>query len=129
MGQNNSTFRATVRPDNILVFTVGDTSVDTVRDWDRIVTHYLDEETHLRCHMYDMRQLKGVSIFAVKTAIRLKNHPQVDNCYVAVVTNNSIVQEMVNTVLSVQPGGMFRIFTEEVEAITWLNQQKIADNQ
>jgi hypothetical protein len=121
MTQN--TLRHYWRPDNILVYEAEDTMTETVKEWQTHAFALLDNVTELNKRLYDLRKLKNVSIFALRTAIKLKSHPKANLVFAAVLINNSRVAELVDTILAIQPGGNFRIFSSETEAITWLNNK------
>ena len=60
---------------------------------------------------------------ALRTAIRLKSHRNARYVYAIVLTRNTRTANLVQTVLSIQPGGNFQIMLDEDEAITWLNNK------
>lgn len=120
---SKSALRSYWRPDHILVYEAEDTSVDTVTEWQTHAFALLAETTELNKRIYDLRKLKSISIFALKTALRLKSHPKASLVYAAVLINNPRVADLVDTVLSIQPGGNFRIFSNEQEAVEWLNSK------
>jgi len=99
-----------------------DTSVDTVQDWETTMLASLKTLDSPVKRLYDMRRLNGVSIFALRTAVKLKKHPQAKHVFAAVLTNNNTVARLVNTALAIQPGGNFQLFSDEKEAVAWLNR-------
>ncbi len=120
---SKSTLRSHRRPDNILVYEAEDTSLETVQAWYAQSFALLEQATKPDKRLYDLRKLKNISIFALRTAVKLKSHRKADLIYAAVLINNSRVSELVDTVLAIQPGGNFRLFSNEEEAIQWLNQK------
>lgn len=119
-----STLRRFYLPDdNIHVFTVQDSSLATVHQWQREATFALEHIAGKAKHLYDLRALRSLSVYALQAAIKLKAHPQADNVYVAVLATESRVVELVDLVLRIQPGGHFRIFAQEGAAVAWLNVQ------
>ena len=120
---SDSTLTFYQRPDDIYVIEVQDTSVETVRAWEAAMVAQLDGLTAPVKRIYDLRQLKGVSVFAVRTAVKLKSLPNAQFVVAAVLTNNKAVAHLVNTVMVIQPGGNFQIFTDEEEAVAWLHRK------
>lgn len=120
---SKSTLHYYRRPDNILVYETEDTSVETVRAWYDHSFALLEQISKPDKRLYDLRKLKNISIFALRTAVKLKSHRKADLIFAAVLINNSRVSELVDTVLAIQPGGNFRLFSNEEEAIHWLNQK------
>jgi hypothetical protein len=118
---NKSTLYTYWRPDNIRVIAAKDTSVDTVNAWEIEATSKIEGYDKPAKRIYDLRELSGVSIFAVRTAIKLKSHMNTRFAYIAVLTNNATVAKLVNLVLSIQPGGQFYLTTDEEKAIQWLH--------
>lgn len=109
--------------DHIQVYTVQDTSLATVQHWQQDATMALNNATTPRKHLYDLRSLSSLSIYALQAALKLKAHPKADNVYAAVLTANDRVAELVDLVLRIQPGGHFRLFADQTRAIDWLNTQ------
>ncbi|GJM40071.1 MAG: hypothetical protein DHS20C20_03530 [Ardenticatenaceae bacterium] len=118
-----STFRAYWREDGIRVNTATDTSLETVQDWEQDALTTVAAYEGQQKRLYDLRQLKRISIYALRSAIKIKAHPNARLARVAVVANNAVVVRMVNVALSVQPGGHFRLFTDEATAVGWLHNQ------
>ena len=118
---SDSSFTLYQRPDAIYVIDVQDTSVETVRAWETAMIAQQDSLTAPVKRIYDLRQLKGVSVFAVRTAVKLKSRPNAQFVVAAVLTHNKAVAHLVNTVMVIQPGGNFQIFTNEDEAVVWLH--------
>lgn len=118
-----STLHFYQRPDGIYMIEVSDTSLETVRDWEQAMSAQLETLNAPIKRIYDLRQLKGISVFAVRTAVKLKGHPNAQFVVAAVLTNNRTVAHLVNTALVIQPGGNFQIFTDEDEAVAWLHQK------
>jgi hypothetical protein len=117
-----STFNFTMRPDNIGVITVEDTSAETLAHWYNYSMQDMDTYTQPVRRLYDMRNLPKISIEAVRTAIRIRKHPNAHLIYSAVLTSNATVLALVKAALSVQAGGNFGLFENEEEAITWLHK-------
>jgi len=120
---SDSTLNFYQRPDDIYVIEVQDTSSKTVRDWEAAMIAQQDTLTAPVKRIYDLRQLKGVSVFAVRTAVKLKSRHNAQFVYAAVLTNNRTVTHLVNTAMVIQPGGNFQVFTDEDEAIAWLHEK------
>ncbi len=109
--------------DHIHVYIPKDTSLATVQHWQRDETIALNNATTPRKHLYDLRSLTSLSVYALHAAIKLKAHPNANNVYSAVVATHDRVIEMADLVMRIQPGGHFRLFTNETTAIEWLNSQ------
>ena len=120
---SDSTLNVYQRPDGIYMIEVSNTSSETVRDWEQAMVAQQDTLTAPVKRIYDLRQLKGVSVFAVRTAIKLKSRPNAQFVYAAVLTTNRTVAHLVNTAMVIQPGGNFQLFTTEAEASAWLHQK------
>lgn len=120
---SKSTLTFSQRPDGIFLIEANDTSVETVHDWEETMIAQQDSLAAPVKRIYDLRQLKGVSVFAVRTAVKLKSRPNAQFVYAAVLTHNKTVAHLVNTVMVIQPGGNFQIFTDEDEAVAWLHQK------
>lgn len=122
-----STFRSYWREDGIRVISAQDTSIETVQDWEQDALSTISAYDGPQKRLYDLRDLKGVSIFALRAAIKINAHDNAVLARVAVLANNRVVTRMVNVVLSVQPGGHFRFFTDEAVAIVWLHNASSLD--
>lgn len=118
---NESTLESYWRDDGILFITARDTSQATVDQWLREALDWLEQTNKYSKRLYDLRQLDSLSIMALRTAIRLKSHRNAKYVFAAILTRSSRTASLVQTVLSIQPGGNFRIMFDENEAITWLN--------
>lgn len=118
---DESTLESYWREDGILVFKARDTSAATVEQWQRDSLALLEKTDKYSKRLYDLRNLSGISIMALRTAIRLKSHRNARYVYAIVLTRNTRTANLVQTVLSIQPGGNFQIMLDEEEAITWLN--------
>lgn len=116
-----STFRSYWREDGIRVISAQDTSLETVQDWEQDALSVMSAYAGPQKRLYDLRDLKGVSIFALRAAIKINAHDNAVLARVAVLANSRVVTRMVNVVLSVQTGGHFRFFTDEAAAIDWLH--------
>lgn len=123
MTMDESTLESYWREDGILVFKARDTSAATVEQWQRESLALLEKTDTYSKRLYDLRNLTGISIMAVRTAIRLKSHHNARFVYAVVLTRNTRTANLVQTVLSIQPGGNFQIMLDEEEAITWLNNK------
>lgn len=110
-------------PDNILVVHVEDTSPETVKDWYDSSVVEMNGYTKPIKILYDMRDLRTISIEAVRTAVKIRRHPKAHFVYTAVLTSNSTVMALVRTALSVQGGGNIKLFTDREEAVAWLHQK------
>ena len=115
------------RPDNITVFEFGDVSSATVQHWVEVVNKHLDTMTEPAKRLYDLSQYASIPLMAVRAAMKLREHPNTRFSYTAVVTQGSRAASLVNTILSVTPGGSSRIFDNKEEAIAWLHEQ-VPDN-
>ncbi len=120
---DESTLESYWREDGILVFKARDTSAATVEQWQRDSLALLEKTDKYSKRLYDLRNLSGISIMALRTAIRLKSHRNARYVYAIVLTRNTRTANLVQTVLSIQPGGNFQIMLDEDEAITWLNNK------
>ena len=118
-----STFRIENRPDNILVVIVEDCSDETVHHWYEYSMADMLMYAGPTKIIYDMRQLNTISMNAVRKAIKLRKHPNIDLAYVAVLTTSNTVKALVNVALSVNAGGQFMTFTDEKQAVAWLHNQ------
>ncbi|MBP7590634.1 MAG: hypothetical protein KBA85_03450 [Chloroflexi bacterium] len=118
-----STFRIIIRPDNIGVIIVDDTSEATLRHWYDYSIADMNTYKQPVKRLYDMRNLDTMSLQAVRMAIKVRKHPNADLIYSAILTSNNTVSALVNVALSVQAGGHFQLFTEENLAIAWLHQK------
>ena len=120
---SNSSLHIYTRPDNIMVYDIADTSVNTIQDWERVATENLESLTVPVRRLYDLRKLHGISMFAMRTGVKLKKHHNADLVSAAVVAKKSVVAELIKTLLLIQPGGNFKIFNNEDDAVSWLLQQ------
>ena len=118
-----STFRIENRPDNILVVIVEDCSDETVQHWYEYSMADMLMYAGPTKIIYDMRQLNTISMNAVRKAIKLRKHPNIDLAYVAVLITRNTVKALVNVALSVNAGGRFMTFTDEKQAVAWLHNQ------
>lgn len=116
-----STFKAYWREDGIRVNMATDTSLETVQDWEQDALNAVAAYDGQQKRLYDLRQLNRISIYALRSAIKIKAHPNVRLARVAVLATNAVVVRMVNVALSVQPGGHFRLFIDEETAVSWLH--------
>lgn len=119
MGQ--STLTRYPLPGNILVVHVTDTSPETVEDWYLSSLAEMNSYTGPVKRLYDMRDLKTVSIEAVRTAVKVRRHPKAHLVYTAVLTSNSSVAALVRAALAVQGSGNFKLFTGMDDATAWLH--------
>ena len=122
-----STFKSYWREDGIRVISAQDTSLETVQDWEQDALSAISAYAGPQKRLYDLRDLKGVSIFALRAAIKINAHDNAVLARVAVLANNRVVTRMVNVVLSAQSGGHFRFFTDEAAAIVWLHNESSLD--
>lgn len=118
---SKSTLRRYEIPGNILVVYVADTSPETVEDWYSSSVVEMDAYTGPVKRMYDMRDLKSISIEAVRTAVKVRRHRNASLVYTAVLTSNSTVASLVKASLSVNAGGNIKLFTDQETAVAWLN--------
>lgn len=119
-----STLRSFYRPvDNIHIFSVADSSIATIQDWMQKTLAQLDQDAGPHKHLYDLRKLEDLSIYAIRAAIKFKGHPRAKNVFSAVLLTHPQVVDKINLILKIQPGGNFRLFQEKQEAIDWLNTQ------
>jgi hypothetical protein len=110
-------------PGNILVVHVSDTSPETVQDWYASSVVEMNGYSEPVKRLYDMRDLNSLSIEAVRTAVKLRRHPNAKFAYTAVLTNNNTVLALVRASLSVQGDGNIKLFTDEAQAIAWLHEK------
>jgi len=120
---SESTLESYWRKDGILVYRAQDTSPATVEQWQQESLALLGKTDKYSKRLYDLRELSSLSIMALRTAIRLKAHPNARFVYAAVLTRNTRTASLVQTVLSIQPGGNFQIMMTEEAAIDWLNNK------
>jgi hypothetical protein len=120
---SESTLESYWREDGILVIRARDTSTATVEQWQREALELLEQTDTYSKRLYDMRELDVLSISAIRTAIRLKSHRNARYVYAAVMTRSSRTASLVQTVLSIQPGGNFQVIMDETDAINWLNDK------
>jgi len=118
---DDSTLESYWREDGILVYKALDTSAATVEQWQRESLALLEITDRYSKRLYDLRDLTNISIMAIRTAIRLKSHRNARYVYAVVLAPNTRTANLVQTVLSIQPGGNFQIMLDETEAINWLN--------
>ena len=111
------------RSDGILVFEIRDTKPETVKAWEKAVTEVLDACTDPEKHLQDLRQLQAFSLYAFRVALRLKAHRNLNNVFVAVLTQQNRTMELSQLIIKIQPGGTFRLMHDEAEAVAWLNEQ------
>jgi hypothetical protein len=116
-----SSFKAYWRDDGIRVISAQDTSVETVQAWEQDALSTVASYAGPQKRLYDLRNLNGISIFALRAAIKINAHNNAGLARVAVLANSVVVTRMVNVALSVQPGGTIRLFIDEAEAIAWLH--------
>lgn len=109
------------RDDGILLLHIRDTLPETVKAWSSFLTETLDHCTKPDKHLQDFRDLSGFSSYAMRVGIKIKSHPNIEQVTVAVVVNKSRTTDLASLILSIQPGGRFRLFQEIDEAIAWLN--------
>ena len=128
IAMSESTLESYWREDGILVYKARDTSPATVEQWQQESLALLDQTDKYSKRLYDLRDLNGLSIMALRTAIRLKAHPNARFVYAAVLTRSTRTASLVQTVLSIQPGGNFQIIMTEEEAINWLNNKVSSAN-
>lgn len=108
---------------HIHIYTPKDSSLATVQHWQRDESITLNNATAPRKHLYDLRSLTSLSIYALHAVIKLKAHPNARNVYSAVLATHDRVIELADLIMRIQPGGHFRLFTDEAKAIEWLNTQ------
>lgn len=125
---SESTLSIQKRPDNIVVVSALDTSSATLEHWEQYANEVMNAITAPQKRIFDMRNLNNISVEAVRTAVRLRRHPNANLMHNAVLTRNSTVLALVRAALSVRAGGNFKLFNDEEEAILWLNQ-KVPDTQ
>ncbi len=119
---SKSTLKRYEIENNILVVYTGDTSNATLLDWYDSSVAEMDAYTKPVKRLYDMRDLPTLTIQTVRTAIKLRRHPNSDFAHTAVLTSNSTVAALVKASLSIKAGGNIQLFTDYNEAINWLNK-------
>lgn len=118
-----STLTIRERPDKIIVISAADTSPETLRHWEQYATKVMDGISTPQKRLFDLRNLRNISVDAVRTAVRLRHHPNANLMYTAILTSNSTVLALVRAALSVSAGGNFKLFVAEADAVTWLNEK------
>ena len=111
------------RPDNIDVFEISNMERETVHTWEKLVTGQLADMTRPAKRLYDLRQVSTITTYAMRTVFRVRSHPNTRFSYAAVITTSERVADLTNMILRITPGGNFKIFTSETEAVAWLHQQ------
>ena len=118
-----STLTIRKRPDHIIVISAADTSPETLQHWEQYANKVMDGISTPQKRLFDLRNFRNISVDAVRTAVRLRHHPNANLMYNAILTSNSTVLSLVRAALSVSAGGNFRLFVNEKDAITWLNDK------
>ena len=108
---------------DIIVVYADDTSEATLQDWYDSSMVEMDAYMGPVKRLYDMRDLPTLTIKTVRTAIKIRRHPNADLVRTAVLTSNSTVLALVKASLSIQAGGNIQLFTNYDEAISWLNKK------
>lgn len=109
------------REDDIHVFRPLDMSHETVAQWVLELTNMLNETTGPKKRLYDLREIKDVPLRVVKIATEVRRHPNIRFNYVAFLITNHRVQQLIDLIIKIAPGGRLRIFTDENEAVEWLH--------
>jgi hypothetical protein len=120
---SESTLDMYIRPDNILVVTTEDTTGVTLKDWHDTILKILDDPDGPLKHLYDFRRVDRVTLKAVREAAKVKKHPRARFTHVAVLTRDFTTITLVKAAMSVTQQGDFSFFTDEEDAIAWLNKQ------
>jgi len=107
---------------NILVVYTGDTSNETLLDWYDSSIVEMNNYTEPVKRLYDMRDLSTLTIQTVRTAIKLRRHPNANLAYTAVLTSNSTVAALVKASLSIKADSNIQLFTNYDNAVNWLNK-------
>ncbi len=118
-----STLAIRERPDNIIVISAADTSPETLQHWEQYATKVMDGISTPQKRLFDLRNMRNISVDAVRTAVRLRRHPNANLMYNAILTSNPTVLSLVRAALSVSAGGHFKLFANEADAITWLHDK------
>ena len=121
----NDNFHTEQRDDNILLIQPYNTNKDTIAYWEQAALARLDACSEPEKRLYDVRQLQGVSMYALRMLVRLRAHPNADLVYTAVLTNNNRVMNLIKTFI--HRTERVRLFHDKTEAITWLNTQVPVD--
>lgn len=121
---SQSTLRSFYRPfDNIHIFAVADSSMATIQEWTGKIFARLNKEAGPHKHLYDLRELQDLSIYAIRAAIKFKGHPRSKDVYSAILITHPQAIDKINLIVKIQPGGNFRLFNNQQEAVNWLNCQ------
>jgi hypothetical protein len=120
---NKSTLDMYVRPDNILVVFTEDTTDVTLQDWHDTIIKILNDPDGPVKHLYDFRRVDRVTLKAVREAAKMKKHPRSRFTHVAILTRDFTTITLVKAAMSVTQQGDFAFFTDEEDAIAWLNKQ------
>ena len=109
------------RQDGGMQFTFRDLEPATIRHWRKFALEHLYDSDRLTRNLYDLRALPDMPEAAVQYAVEVNSDPAVRNVRLAVVVSNSKVQEMMQRVADLTPGGVeMAVFTDMQEAEAWL---------
>ena len=123
MSEKKTGLESYKRPDGIHVFKAYDLSKETMLEWERQVVAML-EKNRAEKRLYDLRGFTDIPLYAVRIAMRARRHRNVHfNYVVALLDDNLRMLGLIDLIMSIQPGGHFRIMTDEEEAVSWLNEQ------
>lgn len=120
---SKSTLKRYPIKNDIIVVYASDTSDDTLAEWYESSIVEMDAYTAPVKRLYDMRDLPTLTIQTVRTAIKIRRHPNADFARTAVLTSNTTVSALVKASLSINAGGNIQLFTDYDEAIRWLNKK------
>lgn len=102
-----------------------DLAADTMLAWERWLFPHLTE-LHLRArlerHFYDMRQVTQPTLAGLQTAVRVNQNVGVRWTRTAVLANTSPMLAAIQVVIHTIPNANARLFSDEFEAVRWLNQ-------
>ncbi len=120
---SKSTLKRYPIKNDIIVVYASDTSDHTLTEWYESSITEMDAYTAPVKRLYDMRDLPTLTIQTVRTAIKIRRHPNADFARTAVLTSNTTVSALVKASLSINAGGNIQLFTDYDEAVNWLNKK------
>lgn len=111
------------RPDGGMHFTFRDVKPATMQHWRELALEHLYDSDRLTRNLYDLRALAELPEAALQYAVEVNSDPSVRNVRLAVVVASPQVQEMLQRVADLTPGGVeMAVFTDMQEAETWLDR-------
>ena len=113
------------RPDGGMALTFTNLSDATIEHWHRFALEHLFDADRLTRNLYDLRQLKEIPEFAIRTALDANSDPSARNIRLAVVVNSQKIADAVREIYyaaSPETSAAIKIFTDIDEAEAWLSR-------